>query len=147
MYLCTDYHFNKFKNNTKMKKVQTLMLMLLVAVMGMTVQSCGSDEKTEIKPITVNVYYKYTNVENLNFVSGQEAKAAAFIAELKAVLADITSREVTDELVIAKTQAVVEKYNNDVISGTFELQTSNNPTSGFKTIKSFTLALNPKYLE
>ena len=48
---------------------------------------------------------------------------------------------------IAKTQAVVEKYNNDVISGTFELQTSNNPTSGFKTIKSFTLALNPKYLE
>ncbi len=39
MYLCTDYHFNKLKNNTKMKKVQTLMLMLLVAVMGMTVQS------------------------------------------------------------------------------------------------------------
>ena len=146
MYLCTDYHFNKLKNNTKMKKVQTLMLMLLVAVMGMTVQSCGS-EKTEIKPITVNVYYKYTNLENLKFVSGQDAKAAAFIAELKAVLADIESREVTDELVIAKTQAVVEKYNNDVISGTFELQTSNNPTSGFKTIKSFTLALNPKYLE
>ena len=28
MYLCTDYHFNKLKNNTKMKKVQTLMLML-----------------------------------------------------------------------------------------------------------------------
>jgi hypothetical protein len=86
-------------------------------------------------------------VEKLNFVSGQDAKAAAFIAELKAVMTDIASREVTDELVIAKTQAVVEKYNNDVISGTFELQTSNNPTSGFKTIKSFTLTLNPKYLE
>ena len=29
-----------------MKKIQTLMLMLLVAVMGMTVQSCGDDDNS-----------------------------------------------------------------------------------------------------
>lgn len=64
MYLCTDYHFNKLKNNTKMKKVQTLMLMLLVAVMGMTVQSCS---KEETKTISGETDYFRKPLTDLNY--------------------------------------------------------------------------------
>ena len=89
MYLCTDYHFNKLKNNTKMKKVQTLMLMLLVAVMGMTVQSCSKEETKTIsgeteyfrKPLT-DLNYKGKKVTDYTAqeVAGDEVLGAFAVA-------------------------------------------------------------------
>ena len=125
-----------------MKKIQSMMLMLLVAVMGMCVQSCGDDESTTIK---TNVYFKYNRVDQLQYVKGQEAIVKAFDKDLAGVLDAINNQTVTEEQVIQRVQAVVNTYDNGVMMGEFDLQTSKN-ASNWKTIKTFTLTLNPKYI-
>ncbi len=126
-----------------MKKIQSMMLMLLVAVMGMCVQSCGSDDDDNI--IKTNVYYKYDRVDQLQYVKGQEAIVKAFDSDLAGVLSGISNQTVTEEQVIQRVQAVVNTYDNGVMMGEFDLQTSKN-ASNWKTIKTFTLILNPKYI-
>ena len=125
-----------------MKKIQSMMLMLLVAVMGLCVQSCGDDESTTIK---TNVYFKYNRVDQLRYVKGQEATVKAFDKDLAGVLDAINNQTVTEEQVIQRVQAVVNTYDNGVMMGEFDLQTSKN-ASNWKTIKTFTLTLNPKYI-
>ena len=126
-----------------MKKIQSMMLMLLVAVMGLCVQSCGDDESTTIK---TNVYFKYNRVDQLQYVKGQEATVKAFDKDLAGVLDAINNQTVTEEQVIQRVQAVVNTYDNGVMMGEFDLQTSKN-ASNWKTIKTFTLTLNPKYIQ
>ena len=116
--------------------------MLLVAVMGLCVQSCGDDESTTIK---TNVYFKYNRVDQLRYVKGQEATVKAFDKDLAGVLDAINNQTVTEEQVIQRVQAVVNTYDNGVMMGEFDLQTSKN-ASNWKTIKTFTLTLNPKYI-
>jgi len=125
-----------------MKKIQSMMLMLLVAVMGMCVQSCGDDESTTIK---TNVYYKYDRVDKLQYVKGQEAIVKAFDRDLAGVLEGINNQTVTEEQVIQRVQAVVDEYDNGVMMGEFDLKRSSD-ASNWKTIKTFTLTLNPKYI-
>ena len=120
-----------------------MMLMLLVAVMGMCVQSCGSDDDDNI--IKTNVYYKYDRVDQLQYVKGQEAIVKAFDSDLAGVLSGISNQTVTEEQVIQRVQAVVNTYDNGVMMGEFDLQTSKN-ASNWKTIKTFTLTVNPKYI-
>ena len=126
-----------------MKKIQSMMLMLLVAVMGMCVQSCGSDDDDNI--IKTNVYYKYDRVDQLQYVKGQEAIVKAFDSDLAGVLSGISNQTVTDEQVIQRVQAVVDKYNNGVFVGEFDLKRSQDAYN-WKTIKTFTLTLDPKYI-
>jgi hypothetical protein len=126
-----------------MKKIQTMMLMLLVAMMGMCVQSCGSDDDDNI--IKTNVYYKYDRFDQLQFVKGQEDIVKAFDSELAGVLSGISNQTVTDEQVIQRVQAVVDKYDNGVLLGEFDLKRSQDAYN-WKTIKTFTLTLNPKYI-
>ena len=118
------------------------MLMLLVAVMGLCVQSCGDDESTTIK---TNVYYKYDRVDKLQYVKGQEAIVKAFDRDLAGVLEGINNQTVTEEQVIQRVQAVVDEYDNGVMMGEFDLKRSSD-ASNWKTIKTFTLTLNPKYI-
>ena len=125
-----------------MKKIQSMMLMLLVAVMGLCVQSCGDDESTTIK---TNVYYKYDRVDKLQYVKGQEAIVKAFDSDLAGVLSGISNQTVTDEQVIQRVQAVVDEYDNGVMMGEFDLKRSSD-ASNWKTIKTFTLTLDPKYI-
>ena len=125
-----------------MKKIQSMMLMLLVAVMGLCVQSCGDDESTTIK---TNVYYKYDRVDKLQYVKGQEAIVKAFDRDLAGVLEGINNQTVTEEQVIQRVQAVVDEYDNGVMMGEFDLKRSSD-ASNWKTIKTFTLTLDPKYI-
>ena len=125
-----------------MKKIQSMMLMLLVAVMSLCVQSCGDDESTTIK---TNVYFKYNRFDQLQYVKGQEATVQAFDKDLAGVLNAINNQTVTEEQVIQRVQAVVNTYDNGVMMGEFDLQTSKD-ASNWKTIKTFTLTLNPKYI-
>ena len=125
-----------------MKKIQSMMLMLLVAVMGMCVQSCGDDESTTIK---TNVYFKYNRVDQLQYVKGQEATVQAFDKDLAGVLDASNKQTVTEEQVIQRVQAVVNTYENGVMMGGCDLQTSKDAYN-WKTIKTFTLTLDPKYI-
>ena len=125
-----------------MKKIHSMMLMLLVAVMSLCVQSCGDDESTTIK---TNVYFKYNRFDQLQYVKGQEATVQAFDKDLAGVLDAINNQTVTEEQVIQRVQAVVNTYDNGVMMGEFDLQTSKD-ASNWKTIKTFTLTLNPKYI-
>ena len=126
-----------------MKKI----LMAAVALICMTMTSvvftsCG-DDKDDSKTV---VYYKYADVESVRVVPTEEGQAQAkeFVAALTGVLSSIQSREVTDDDVIDLTQRVVDTYNNQMLDGTFKLQTSRN-TSDWSTLKKFTLTANPKY--
>ena len=126
-----------------MKKI----LMAAVALICMTMTSvvftsCGDDKDD---PKTV-VYYKYADVESVRVVSTEEGQAQAkeFVAALTGVLSSIQSREVTDNDVIDMTQRVVDTYNNQMLDGTFKLQTSRN-ASDWSTLKKFTLTADPKY--
>ena len=124
-----------------MKKIQTLMLTLLVVVMGMAVQSCGKDDDTT----KTRVYYKYDRIDQMQYVKGQEAIVKAFDKDLAGVLEGINDQTVTDEQVIQRVQAVVDKYDNGVMMGDFDLKRSSD-ASNWKTIKTFTLTVNPKYI-
>ena len=126
-----------------MKKI----LMAAVALICMTMTSvvftsCG-DDKDDSKTV---VYYKYADVESVRVVPTEEGQAQAkeFVAALTGVLSSIQSREVTDNDVIDMTQRVVDTYNNQMLDGTFKLQTSRN-ASDWSTLKKFTLTANPKY--
>ena len=126
-----------------MKKI----LMAAVALICMTMTSvvftsCG-DDKDDSKTV---VYYKYADVESVRVVPTEEGQAQAkeFVAALTGVLSSIQSREVTDDDVIDMTQRVVDTYNNQMLDGTFQLQTSRN-ASDWSTLKKFTLTANPKY--
>ena len=48
-----------------MKKFQTMMLMMLVAFMGMAVQSCGDDDDK----VKVEVYYGY-DLSEIKIIKG-----------------------------------------------------------------------------
>ena len=126
-----------------MKKI----LMAAVALICMTMTSvvftsCG-DDKDDSKTV---VYYKYADVESVRVVPTEEGQAQAkeFVAALTGVLSSIQSREVTDDDVIDLTQRVVDTYNNQMLDGTFKLQTSRN-ASDWSTLKKFTLTANTKY--
>ena len=74
-----------------MKKIQIMMLMMLVALMGMTVQSCGSDDGDETKLYTLSMelsdpgtlpsemvpFYQamLSQPVNMNFTTLNDAKA------------------------------------------------------------------------
>ena len=127
-----------------MKKI----LMAAVALICMTMTSvvftsCGDDKDDNKKTV---VYYKYADVESVRVVPTEEGQAQAkeFVAALTGVLSSIQSREVTDDDVIDLTQRVVDTYNNQMLDGTFQLQTSRN-ASDWSTLKKFTLTANPKY--
>ena len=126
-----------------MKKI----LMAAVALICMTMTSvvftsCG-DDKDDSKTV---VYYKYADVEKVLCLQTEEglAQFKAFDTALVGVLNAISSREVTDNDVIDMTQRVVDTYNNQMLDGTFQLQTSRN-ASDWRTLKKFTLTANPKY--
>ena len=136
-------YINYIKRLTIMKKI----LMAAVALICMTMTSvvftsCG-DDKDDSKTV---VYYQYADVESVRVVPTEEGQAQAkeFVAALTGVLSSIQSREVTDNDVIDMTQRVVDTYNNQMLDGTFKLQTSRN-ASDWSTLKKFTLTANPKY--
>jgi hypothetical protein len=133
-----------FNNKTIMKKIKSMMLLLLVAVMGMCVQSCGSDDDDN-NTIKTHVYYKYDRVDKLQYVKGQEAIVKAFDRDLAGVLEGINNQTVTEEQVIQRVQAVVDEYDNGVMMGEFDLKRSSD-ASIWKTIKTFTLTVDPKYI-
>ena len=121
--------------------------MAAVALICMTMTSvvftsCG-DDKDDSKTV---VYYKYADVDEMLCVKSDEGRAqfTAFDTALAGVLSSIQSREVSDDDVIEMTQRVVDTYNNQMLDGTFKLQTSRN-ASDWSTLKKFTLTANPKY--
>ena len=124
-----------------MKKFQTMMLMMLVAFMGMAVQSCGDDDDK----VKVEVYYGF-NLSKVKIIKGNEDTADAFIKDLNKALESFQGKEVTDELVIQRVQSVVDAYDNDVIFGTVVLMIGNTPNlDSMRTLKTFNMTVNPKY--
>ena len=126
-----------------MKKILMAAVALICMIMTCAVfTSCG-DDKDDSKTV---VYYQYADVESVRVVPTEEGQAQAkeFVAALTGVLSSIQSREVTDNDVIDMTQRVVDTYNNQMLDGTFQLQTSRN-ASDWRTLKKFTLTANPKY--
>jgi hypothetical protein len=123
-----------------MKKIQTALLMMLVACMGLVVQSCSNDDEIQLKR-----YYRCEGY--VDCVKGYEAKAQAFNNDLNAVMQSLTNQTANDDLVKQKVQTVVDKYNNDVLYGYVDLKAGDTQVSEYMTtIKRYTLTANPQYL-
>ncbi len=122
-----------------MKKIQTVLLTLLVACVGMTVQSCSKDE------IKVNVYYG-CDINGLSVIPGYESTGTAFVTDLNKAINSLKGETVTDAMVINKVQAVVDKYNNGVIYGTLLLKSGALANlDDMSTIKTFIMTANSQY--
>ena len=125
-----------------MKKILMAAVALICMTMtNMVFTSCGS-EKTIIKPITENVYYKLEGINNLMCYKGYEYQAEAFGKEINAVANSVNEQDVTPEQVVARIQAVVDQYNNKAIYGTFELYSSYDG-SNWNKLKTFTMTADP----
>ena len=123
-----------------MKKIQTVLLTLLVACVGMAVQSCKNDDEIQLKR-----YYRCEGY--IDCVKGYEAKAQAFNNDLNAVMQSLTNQTANDDLVKQKVQTVVDKYNNDVLYGYVDLKAGDTQVSEYMTtIKKYILTANPQYL-
>ena len=123
-----------------MKKIQTALLMMLVACMGLVVQSCSNDDEIQLKR-----YYRCEGY--VDCVKGYETKAQAFNNDLNAVMQSLTNQTANDDLVKQKVQTVVDKYNNDVLYGYVDLKAGDTQVSEYMTtIKRYTLTANPQYL-
>ncbi len=83
-----------------MKKLEMMMLMLLVAFMGMTLQSCGSDDDGDV----VSTFYLSADLTDEGTLPTEE------VSVLKATLIDYKS-EIKASLALAK--AALDKAVND----------------------------------
>lgn len=120
-----------------MKKIQTVLLTLLVACVGMTVQSCSKDE--------IKVYYG-CDINGLSVIKGHESTGTAFVNDLNKAISSLDGETVTDATVINKIQAVVDKYNNGVIFGTLLLKSGALANlDDMSTIKTFIMTANSQY--
>ena len=122
-----------------MKKIQTVLLTLLVACVGMAVQSCSNNDLPED--------HRYYRCEGyIDYVPGYEAKAQALYNDLDAVMQSLNNKTANDDFVKQKIQTVVDKYNNDVLYGYVDLKAGVTQVSEYMTtIKKYTLTANPKY--
>lgn len=104
-----------------MKKIQNLMLMLLAVVMGMTVQSCGSETKTEV----VSYVYAREPLNNLSYdgkilsqYTPEEIAAIPNIIAFAAALSDCDESLTTLSEASASDSKVLQLYQRGLANFT-----------------------------
>ena len=82
-----------------MKKIQTLMLTLLVVVMGMAVQSCGKDDDNLTTPYTISATLDVQDKGSLTDEQIEYLKNALRKSETANYPSDAAARSATDQAV------------------------------------------------
>jgi hypothetical protein len=102
-FLNINYLSNNFKKTT-MKKFQAMMAVVLVALMVFAVQSCGSDDKTDLSGDTYRM--------STSMVFQDKGQLPADIAATleKAFVASETGQYITDKSAADKTAELVKSY-------------------------------------
>ena len=82
-----------------MKKIQTLMLTLLVVVMGMAVQSCGKDDDNLTTPYTISATLDVQDKGSLTDEQIENLRDALRKSETANYASDAAARSATDQAV------------------------------------------------
>ena len=82
-----------------MKKIQTLMLTLLVVVMGMAVQSCGKDDDNLTTPYTISATLDVKDKGSLTNEQIETLKKGLSKTETANYASDAAAKSATDQLV------------------------------------------------
>ena len=120
-----------------MKKI----LMTAVALLCMTVTSvmfsaCGSDDKSDYQAPSRDYYIHDTT--QLQCVDGQEDAMLGLQKALSDIMESYQRTTVSEEELFQRTQAVVNQYDNQYISGELYLKKSTNGGS-YQVIKTYTM--------
>lgn len=117
----------------------------IMSVLLWSVLSCEKDSRYA----TGETYYKYENLENLEYISVTpfgEGAIESFLKELTYIMNNFDGTLFSQNELVSKIQEVVEHYDDGLISGSFSLMKSNNgPNGKFKVAESFTLSYSDKY--
>ena len=97
------------KHLKTMKKIQAMMVVVLVALMAFAVQSCGSDDKTQ--DLSGDTYRLSSTMAFQD--KGQLTPAAVALLE-QAFVTSVTGQYITDKSAADKTKEIVNEYAANV---------------------------------
>jgi hypothetical protein len=128
-----------------MKKIQTLMLTLLVVVMGMAVQSCGKDDDNLTTPYTISATVDVKDQGTLTDAQIENFKNSFRKSETANYASDAAARSATDQSVQAyKSQFEAAFSNvdwtNENANIVVTINTTNNKTQ--KVVAQWTITIH-----
>lgn len=128
-----------------MKKIQTLMLTLLVVVMGMAVQSCGKDDDNLTTPYTISATVDVKDKGSLTDAQIENFKNSFRKSETANYASDAAARSATDQSVQAyKSQFEAAFSNvdwtNENANIVITINTTNNKTQ--KVVAQWTITIH-----
>jgi hypothetical protein len=128
-----------------MKKIQTLMLTLLVVVMGMAVQSCGKDDDNLTTPYTISATVDVQDKGSLTDAQIENFKNSLRKTETGNYASDAAARSTTDQLVQTyKSQFEAAFSNvdwtNENANIVITINTTNNKTQ--KVVAQWTITIH-----
>ena len=128
-----------------MKKIQTLMLTLLVVVMGMAVQSCGKDDDNLTTPYTISATVDVKDKGSLTDAQIETLKNSFRKSETANYASDAAARSATDQSVQAyKSQFEAAFSNvdwtNENANIVITINTTNNKTQ--KVVAQWTITIH-----
>jgi hypothetical protein len=128
-----------------MKKIQTLMLTLLVVVMGMAVQSCGKDDDNLTTPYTISATVDVKDQGTLTDAQIENFKNSFRKSETANYASDAAARSATDQSVQAyKSQFEAAFSNvdwtNENANIVITINTTNNKTQ--KVVAQWTITIH-----
>ena len=128
-----------------MKKIQTLMLTLLVVVMGMAVQSCGKDDDNLTTPYTISATVDVKDQGTLTDAQIENFKNSFRKSETANYASDAAARSATDQSVQAyksQFEAAFSKvdWTNENANIVITMNTTNNKTQ--KVVAQWTITIH-----
>jgi len=128
-----------------MKKIQTLMLTLLVVVMGMAVQSCGKDDDNLTTPYTISATVDVKDQGSLTDAQIENFKNSFRKSETANYASDAAARSATDQSVQAykgQFEAAFSNVNwtNENANIVITINTTNNKTQ--KVVAQWTITIH-----
>lgn len=117
----------------------------IISILLWPVISCEKDSQY----VTGETYYKYENLEDLEYISITpygEGTIESFLKELTYIMNNFDGTLFSQNELVSEIREVVERYDDGLISGSFSLMKSNKgPNGKFKVAESFTLSYSDKY--
>ncbi len=128
-----------------MKKIQTLMLTLLVVVMGMAVQSCGKDDDNLTTPYTISATLDVQDKGSLTDEQIENLRDALRKSETANYASDAAARSATDQAVQAyksQFEAAFSKvdWTNENANIVITIKTTNDKTQ--KVVAQCTITIH-----
>lgn len=127
-----------------MKKIQTLMLTLLVVVMGMAVQSCGKDDDNVTTPYTISATVDVKDQGTLTDAQVEQLKNGFSKTETANYASDAAAKSATDQAVQtykSQFEAAFSKvdWTNENANIVITINTTNNKTQ--KVVAQWTITI------